>query len=162
MFIPSISGPSITSIGRSASLRASSVSSTTQSAIPCTSACASRSCTGPSRHVRSAPFRDESPFTESAISSSRSVASGRRLRTTSSTRSSSCGGMSEYSVSAPAFTIPMSIPACTAWYRKTAWIASRTGLFPRNEKDTLLTPPLIFANGNSALIRFTASMKSTA
>src|SRR5450759_4891456 len=38
--------------------------------------------------------------------------------------------------------MPIPIPAPTAWYRKTAWIASRTGSLPRNEKETLLTPPL--------------------
>ena len=37
--------------------------------------------------------------------------------------------------------MPMSMPAATAWYRKTAWIASRTGSLPRNANDTLLTPP---------------------
>jgi hypothetical protein len=29
-----------------------------------------------------------------------------------------------------------------AWYRNAECIASRTGLLPRNENDTLLTPPL--------------------
>jgi hypothetical protein len=41
----------------------------------------------------------------------------------------------------------MSMPARMAWYRNTEWIASRTGLLPRNEKDTLETPPETFACG---------------
>ncbi len=62
----------------------------------------------------------------------------------------------------PALTMPMSIPALIAWYRKTVWIASRTGSLPRNEKLTLLTPPLTFAPGRLSLIQRVASMKSTA
>ena len=38
--------------------------------------------------------------------------------------------------------MPMSMPAAMAWYRKTAWIASRTGSLPRKANETLLTPPL--------------------
>jgi hypothetical protein len=41
----------------------------------------------------------------------------------------------------PALTMPMSMPAWIAWYRNTVWIASRTGSLPRNENDTLETPP---------------------
>ena len=52
-FMPSISGPSITSSGRSACCRASSVSSITNSSIPLTSACFRRSSTGSLRHSRS-------------------------------------------------------------------------------------------------------------
>jgi hypothetical protein len=52
----------------------------------------------------------------------------------------------------------MSIPARIAWYRNTEWIASRTGSLPRNEKETLLTPPLTLAWGRVALIRRVASM----
>ncbi len=36
----------------------------------------------------------------------------------------------------------MFMPARIAWYRNTECIASRTGSLPRNEKETLLTPPL--------------------
>ena len=49
MFIPSISGPSITSSGRVAAWRASSVSSRTCWSIPCTSACSRRLDTGQPR-----------------------------------------------------------------------------------------------------------------
>jgi hypothetical protein len=55
----------------------------------------------------------------------------------------------------------MSIPARMAWYRKTAWMASRTALLPRNEKDTLETPPETRAPGRCCLIQRVASMKST-
>jgi hypothetical protein len=41
-------------------------------------------------------------------------------------------------------------------------MASRTGSLPRNENDTLLTPPLILACGRRCLICRVASMKSTA
>ena len=46
----------------------------------------------------------------------------------------------------------MSRPAWIAWYRKAAFIASRTVSLPRNENDTLLTPPEVFAPGHSRLI----------
>ena len=48
-----------------------------------------------------------------------------------------------------------------AWYRNTECIASRTGSLPRNENDTLLTPPLTSACGSVALICRVASMKAT-
>ena len=57
--------------------------------------------------------------------------------------------------------MPMSSPAWIAWYRNAACIASRTGLLPRNEKDTFEIPPLTFAWGSSALSRRTDSMKAT-
>ena len=38
-----------------------------------------------------------------------------------------------------------------AWNRKTAWIASRTGLLPRNENETLEMPPLTLAPGRFCL-----------
>ena len=47
-----------------------------------------------------------------------------------------------------------------AWNRNTAWIASRTGLLPRNEKLTLEMPPETFAPGRFCLIQRVASMKS--
>ncbi len=37
--------------------------------------------------------------------------------------------------------MPMVRPARIAYSRNTEWIASRTGLLPRNENDTLDTPP---------------------
>ena len=53
-FMPSISGPSITSSGRPYFTRASSASCSMKSTMPCTSACDSRDSTEPSRHFRSA------------------------------------------------------------------------------------------------------------
>ena len=52
-FMPSISGPSITWIGRSYCCRASSVSSTMNCVMPFTSACTRRSCTVPLRQASS-------------------------------------------------------------------------------------------------------------
>jgi hypothetical protein len=57
--------------------------------------------------------------------------------------------------------MPMSNPARIEWYRKAACIASRTGLFPRNEKETLEIPPLTLTWGRAALRRRVASMKAT-
>ena len=45
----------------------------------------------------------------------------------------------------------MSMPARMAWYRNTECIASRTASLPRNENDTLLTPPLTSAYGQASL-----------
>ena len=60
MFMPSISGPSITLIGRppacSIFARTSSVSSTMKFVMPCTSACERRSSTGWLRHSRFSSF----------------------------------------------------------------------------------------------------------
>ena len=53
------------------------------------------------------------------------------------------------------------MPALIAWYRNTECIASRTGSLPRNENDTLLTPPLTCACGQLRSISAVASMKST-
>ena len=58
--------------------------------------------------------------------------------------------MSSYCGRAPALTIAMSRPARIAWYRNTAWIASRTRSLPRNANDTFDTPPLIRASGQLA------------
>ena len=54
----------------------------------------------------------------------------------------------------------MSRPAAIAWYRKTAWIASRTGLLPRKQKLTLEMPPETRAPGRFSLIQRVAWMKS--
>ena len=94
IFMPSMSGPSMTSSGRAAAWRASSVSSSMKSTTPCTRAWASRSPTGASRHERSSSRCIAPPVTVLAYSTSRSVASGRRSKRTSSTRSSSSGSMS--------------------------------------------------------------------
>ena len=56
----------------------------------------------------------------------------------------------------------MSIPALIAWYRNTQWIASRTALLPRNENDTLETPPDRCECGKRFFSSFAASMKFTA
>ena len=76
-FMPSMSGPSITSSGLPSSRRAASVSSRMNSSMPFTSACSSRLITGQSRHARSSTrFCPASPLKRAAISSRRSVASG--------------------------------------------------------------------------------------
>ena len=92
--IPSMSGPSITSSGRGSCCLASSVSSSMKSTIPWTSACESRSPTGASRQERSTSRFVPSPFTVPAKVTMRSVASGRRSKTMSSTCSRRSGGMS--------------------------------------------------------------------
>ena len=120
--------------------------------MPCTSACARRSATGFSRQRRSSTFFSPFlPLKRSAISSRRSVPSRRRLRTTSSTRSRRSASRSSYSGSAPALTMPMSMPAAIAWYRNTTWIACRTGSLPRKENDTLDTPPEMCDSGKRRL-----------
>ena len=45
----------------------------------------------------------------------------------------------------------MSRPAWIAWYRNAACIASRTTSLPRNEKEMLLTPPVILHAGAGLL-----------
>ena len=55
--------------------------------------------------------------------------------------------------------MPMSMPALMAWNRNAEWIASRTTSLPRNEKERLLTPPLIFTPGHCSLMIVVASMK---
>jgi hypothetical protein len=62
----------------------------------------------------------------------------------------------------PALTIAMSRPASIAWKRKTAWIASRTGLLPLKANETFETPPETLAWGRVALMSLVASKKSTA
>ena len=92
--------------------RASSVSSSMYFTTPFKIACLSRSSTGSLRHASSAAAAaPPCPLIVSAYSTSRSVASGRRLRITSSTSSLSRGSISSYTASWPAFTMPMSSPA---------------------------------------------------
>ena len=67
IFIPSMSGPSMTSSGLAAALRASSVSSSMKSTMPWTSACASRSATGASRHDRSSLRSVAPPVTVAGV-----------------------------------------------------------------------------------------------
>ena len=161
--MPSISGPSITDSGRPVSMRAASVSSRMNSSMPLTSACSSRFATGQVRHAASSVrLVAASPRKRPAISSSRSVASARRARITSSTRSRSSGASVSMIASCPALTIPMLMPARIAWYRNTECIASRTTSLPRKENDTLLTPPLTSEPGQAARMAAVASMKSSA
>ncbi len=70
--------------------------------------------------------------------------------------------MSSYWGMTPALTMAMSRPARIAWYRKTAWIASRTRSLPRKAKLTLETPPLIRTPGRSAFSLRVASKNDTA
>ncbi len=165
--MPAMSGPSMTAIGRPSARRASSVSASTWSPTPFTSAWDSRSSTGRSRHApspappgRFAPASSPVSWSREAASSNRSVASGRRFRTRSSASSRRPGSTSSRIGSAPAFTMPMSRPAPIAWYRNTAWMASRTASLPRNEKLTLLIPPEVCTSGISALIRWIVSMNA--
>ena len=44
------------------------------------------------------------------------------------------------------------MPALMAWYRNTTWIAWRTGSLPRNENETLDTPPETWLNGKRRLM----------
>jgi hypothetical protein len=160
--MPSISGPSITSSGRAASARASSVSASTKSTMPCTSAWDSRCATGASRHDRSTSRFVPDPVTVPANVTSRSVASSRRSNSTSSTSSKRSAGMSWYTASWPALTMPMSRPACTAWNRNAEWIASRTTSLPRKENDRFEIPPDVRAPGQRCLISGSASRNAFA
>ena len=93
-FMPSISGPSITSIGLAAARRASSVSSTTYMSMPLTSACSRRLATGQPRHSCAA-FSDAAslPLKDSASVTRRSPASGSVLSSTSSHALRSAGSI---------------------------------------------------------------------
>ena len=57
--------------------------------------------------------------------------------------------------------MPKSMPAWMAWYRNTECMAWRTGSLPRNENDTLLTPPEMCACGQRLRISRAASMKAS-
>ncbi len=165
-FIPAISGPSMTWIGRAYFRRASSVSSMMCDVMPFTSACERRSSTLASRHARSSTFTLPFALTVSAKVTRRSVGfspdAGRRLSTTSSTSSRKCGSIWSYTPSWPALTMPIDRPARMAWYRNTVWMASRTASLPRKLKLTLEIPPDTLACGRCSLIQRVALMKSTA
>ena len=88
-FIPSMSGPSMTSSERRARSRASSTSPSMKSSMPCTSACVRRSSTGAARQASSSSLLDSFPWCASARCVSVSVAPGRRAKSTSSMASSS-------------------------------------------------------------------------
>ena len=92
--MPAISGPSMTASGRPYFWRASSASRSANSSMPRTRACAMRSSTLPLRHSSSTTGPFSRALTDSAKATSRSVASGRRLSSTSSTRSSRSFGIS--------------------------------------------------------------------
>ena len=161
-FIPSIKGPSITLNGLSNICLASSVSWSMNSTIPLTKACSSLLVTSIDRQASSTFFSLAFPFTLSAKSKRRSVASSRLFNKTSSTRSRSSLGISLYISSIAGFTIPISIPCLMAWYKNDECMASRTVLFPLNEKETLLTPPLTLAPGRLFFIQSVALKKSSA
>ena len=92
--MPAMSGPSITASGRPYFCRASSVSCSTKASMPRTRACAIRSSIVPFLQASSTAGPFSWALTDSAKATSRSVASGRRLRSTSSTRSSRSFGIS--------------------------------------------------------------------
>ena len=60
----------------------------------------------------------------------------------------------------PALTMPIVMPFLMAWYRKTAWMASRSAVRPRKPNERLETPPEILAPGRLVVIHLVASMKS--
>ena len=109
-FIPIIKCPSITSMGAVASCLACSTSSIIKASIPFTKACVILSCNGFSLQDKSAVFSFEVPFTVSAKSSKRSVASSRISKITSSTCSNKSFGISSYTSNIVGFTIPIFIP----------------------------------------------------
>jgi len=76
-FMPSINGPSMTSMGRPAPRRASSVSSMINSLMPLTRAWIRRSVALPSRQVRSSAFRLPPPRTSPATAAPPPTPSGR-------------------------------------------------------------------------------------
>jgi len=142
---------------------ASSTSSSIYSVIPLIRECFNLASTGSLRHSSSTiNFFPSSPFTLSANSTRASVAFGFLFNNTSSTASSKSFGICSYTSIIPAFTIPISRPALTAWYKNEECMASRTLLFPLNENETLLIPPFIRAYGKLSLIHFAVLMKSTA
>ena len=95
-FIPAISGPSMTSSGRVAWRRASSVSSAMQASIPATRAWVSRSSTGRSRQAQVLGGALHAALAGVPLGEFEQPLGrvGRRSRTTSSTRSRSSGSMS--------------------------------------------------------------------
>ena len=58
--------------------------------------------------------------------------------------------------------MPIVRPFLIAWKRNTECIASLTGSFPLNEKETLLMPPESFACGRFVDIYLQESIKSFA
>ena len=114
--MPAMSGPSITNKGRPSLTRASSASISMYVSIPLTSACESRSSTVPLRHSSAFFSLTTAPscLSNSPCSTNRSVASGRRFSSTSSTNTLSSGSISSYTSSIPALTMPMSMPAAIA------------------------------------------------
>ena len=134
----------MTCSGRSAASRASSVSSTIQSLMPSTSACVSRSC-----HRQLAPGQV-------------ALGAGGRAPGLVGDLEQAVGGIGpavEHEVLDPLAQIRVEVvedrqgagiddghvQPGARWRdtRKTAWMASRTGLLPRNENETLETPPLV-------------------
>ena len=93
-FIPSMRGPSIIERGLLYLIRASSTSRSIKSTIPFIRECFSRSSTGSCRHSSSFTSDLSSRVKVLAYSTSRSVESGLRFRSTSSTLSRSSLGIS--------------------------------------------------------------------
>ena len=92
--MPSIKGPSITFKGTPYLSRAASVSSSMKRSMPLSNAYSRRFSTGSLRHERSSSiFLPVTFLKDSAKSNKRSVASGRRLRITSSTFSNNSVGI---------------------------------------------------------------------
>ena len=127
-FIPFISGPSMIFTALPYADRASCKSASSRSTVPLTRAYSSLS----SRDILSRmsvcgvwTFCTDSFLRDSAASISRSVASGRRLKMTSSIRESNSWGISVYATVVAGLTMAMSIPARIAWNKKTACMASR-------------------------------------
>ena len=98
IFIPSINGPSITSIGLEYFCLTSSVSSTMNSTIPFTIACFNLSPAGAFRHSSFFSSLLPFPFIDLANSINLSVESGLLLRRTSSTLSKNSLGISSYTI----------------------------------------------------------------
>ena len=116
--MPAIRGPSMTSSGFPRSRSASRVSASMCEVSPLTRACRSRSATGASRQAGFSAAWAAAPLSlakRGARASRRSVASGRRLRMTSSTASRSSGSISSTTSIMPALTMAMSRPARMAW-----------------------------------------------
>ena len=161
--MPSIKGPSITCRASLYFWNASSVSSSMNSVIPLIKLWLNRSSTLVKRQAWvSSTFSSFLPLNWSANVTNRSVASSLRFIKTSSTCSRRSFGISSYTSTIPAFTMPISRPALIAWYKNAECIASLTRSFPRKEKLILDTPPDTLAPGRFCLIQRVALIKSTA
>ena len=166
--IPPINGPSMSD--KAFSNPASFKSSFKCESSPRIKACDSRSSTFSFRHssISTSDFRLPAsalsePVMASLIKTWRAAGpSPFSTRSASLMMALALSGMPAVLISMAGFTMAMSSPASTASSRKMVCIALRSGLFPRNAKDRLLSPPLTLALGKCSLIHFTARMKSRA